>query len=58
LPGAWDFTVEWAAQPDANTGGLSLFAALRAQLGLELKARKLAVPMLVIDSMEKTPTPN
>jgi uncharacterized protein (TIGR03435 family) len=58
LQGAWDFTVEWATRPDANVGGLSLFAALQAQLGLELKARKLPVPLLVIHSMEKTPTPN
>ena len=58
LQGAWDFTVEWATLPDANAGGLSLFAAFQAQLGLELKARKLSVPVLVIDSMERAPTPN
>jgi uncharacterized protein (TIGR03435 family) len=57
LQGAWDFTVEWAPLADAG-GGLSLFAALQGQLGLELKARRLPVPVLVIDSMEKTPTPN
>ena len=58
LEGAWDFTVEWATRPDASAGGLSLFAALQAQLGLELKPKKLPVPVLVIDSMQKTPTPN
>ena len=58
LQGTWDFTVEWAPLTEANAGGLSLFAALQAQLGLELKPRKLPVPVLVIDSMEKTPTPN
>jgi uncharacterized protein (TIGR03435 family) len=47
-----------ATRPEADVGGLSLFAALQAQLGLELKARKLPVPVLVIDSMEKTPVPN
>ena len=59
LQGAWDFTVEWAplAETDAG-GGLTLFAALQAQLGLELKAKKLPVPVLVIDSMERTPTSN
>jgi uncharacterized protein (TIGR03435 family) len=58
LQGAWDFTVEWATRPDANTGGLSLFAAFQAQLGLELKPKKLPVSVLVIDSMEKAPTSN
>jgi uncharacterized protein (TIGR03435 family) len=58
LPGAWDFTVEWAPLTEANAGGLTLFAALQAQLGLELKSRRLPVPVLIIDSMEKTPTPN
>jgi uncharacterized protein (TIGR03435 family) len=58
LEGAWDFTIEWAARPEADAGGLSLFAALQAQLGLELLQRKLPVPVLIIDSMEKTPTPN
>ena len=59
LQGAWDFAVEWAplAETDAG-GGLTLFAALQAQLGLELKAKKLPVPVLVIDSMERTPTSN
>lgn len=59
LQGAWDFTFEWAplAETDAS-GGLTLFAALQAQLGLELKAKKLPVPVLVIDSMERTPTSN
>jgi len=43
-------------QPRADTeGGLTLFAALQAQAGLQLTSRKLSSPVLVIDSMEKTP---
>ncbi|HWE49529.1 MAG TPA: TIGR03435 family protein [Bryobacteraceae bacterium] len=59
LRGTWDFIVEFAPLAEAETGGgLSLFAALQAQLGLELKAKKLPVPVLAIDSMQKTPSPN
>lgn len=59
LEGAWDFSVEWAPLAELDSvGGLSLFAALQAQLGLELKAVKLPVPVLVIDSMERAPTAN
>jgi uncharacterized protein (TIGR03435 family) len=57
LDGAWDFEVEWTplAQIETN-GGLTLFAALQAQLGLELAKKKLAVPVLVMDSVERMPT--
>lgn len=37
-----------------SSGGLTLFAALQAQLGLQLEAKKLPVPVLVIDSIERT----
>jgi uncharacterized protein (TIGR03435 family) len=59
LDGTWDFSFQWAplAELDSN-GGLSLFAALQAQLGLKLKPAKLPVPVLVIDSMERAPMPN
>jgi uncharacterized protein (TIGR03435 family) len=57
LDGAWDFKLEWTplAQIETN-GGLTLFAALQAQLGLELAKKKLAVPVLEVDSVERTPT--
>jgi uncharacterized protein (TIGR03435 family) len=58
LQGAWDFTIEWAAWPDNDVGGLSLFGALQAQLGLQLLQKRLPVPVLIIDSMAKAPTPN
>ena len=59
LEGAWDFTLEWMplAQVESD-GGMTLFAALQAQLGLQLEARKLAVPAVVIDSIERTPADN
>ncbi len=59
LGGAWDFTVEYtpAAQIE-DKGGLTLFAALQAQLGLQLESRRLPVSVVVVDNMARTPTDN
>ncbi len=43
--------------PEAENG-LDLLSALREQLGLELKARKVPVDLLVIDHIAQTPTTN
>src|SRR6185312_12782449 len=57
LEGWWEFTLEWTPSADLETnGGLTLFAALQSQLGLQLENKKLPVPVVVIDSMERTPT--
>ncbi len=62
LPGAWGFSVEWtppspnATEPD--NGGLTIFAALQAQLGLKLESKRVPVPVVVVDSMSRTPTDN
>jgi uncharacterized protein (TIGR03435 family) len=59
LQGVWDFSVEWTPQSQLeNNGGLTLFAALQAQLGLQLAQRKVAVPVLVVDKIERTPEAN
>ena len=39
-------------------GGVSLFDAVKRQLGLKLEQEKRPVPVLVIDHIEETPTPN
>ncbi len=44
-----------AADPN---GAVSLFDAVRRQLGLKLDAEKRPVPVLVIDQIEENPTPN
>jgi uncharacterized protein (TIGR03435 family) len=59
LDGWWEFTLDWTSLADLETnGGMTLFAALQSQLGLQLENRKLPVPVVVIDSMERTPAAN
>lgn len=59
LRGAWDFTLEWTPMEQIeSSGGLTFFAALRSQTGLQLRNRKLAVPVLVVDHIERTPADN
>ncbi len=56
--GYFDFTLDWSPT-DANPGpNPTLFTALTEQLGLQLKAQKMAVKVLVVDSVNKQPTPN
>jgi uncharacterized protein (TIGR03435 family) len=55
LTGAFDVRMVWtsAALVDQGEGGLTVFDALEKQLGLKLQAKKLPVPVTVIDHMEK-----
>jgi len=70
LSGNFDFDLEWtpeaAKTPLSSTGGvaqpslddnLSIYTALREQLGLELKATTGAIDVIVIDSVS-APTPD
>jgi transposase len=41
-----------------SSGAATIFSALKEQLGLRLEARKGPVDLLVIDSVQKTPTEN
>lgn len=58
LSGAWDFSIEWTPPGKSADGGLDLFAALQAQLGLRLENEDVPVPVLVIESIERTPGEN
>lgn len=58
LQRAWDFALEWMPPNQTDDGGHSLFSALESQLGLRLESRKTAVPVIVIDSMERAPSDN
>jgi uncharacterized protein (TIGR03435 family) len=58
LQGAWDFSIEWTPSGQSDEGGLDLFGALQAQLGLRLESKEVPVPVLIVDSMDRTPTDN
>lgn len=57
LKGTYDFTLDWTV-PGPDSQAPSLFTALQEQLGLRLEAQKRSVDVLVVDSLEKTPTAN
>ena len=60
LTGAYNLKLEWT--PDTGTASttseVSLFTALREQMGLRLEPSKVAVEVVVVDSVERTPTEN
>jgi uncharacterized protein (TIGR03435 family) len=61
LQSAWDFSIEWAPPTSADepdNGGLSIFAALRSQLGLKLESKRVPVPVVVIDRIARKPSDN
>jgi uncharacterized protein (TIGR03435 family) len=69
LPGKYDFTLKWTAEPSATpenstesadaAGDSSspLFAAIHDQLGLKLEPQKAPLPVLVIDHAERLAEP-
>lgn len=58
LPGARDIALDWMPKTQESDGGKTLFAALQAQLGLQLVSKKAAVSVVVVDSMDQTPAEN
>jgi uncharacterized protein (TIGR03435 family) len=68
LAGIFQVELKWksessaAGTPDAvgvaGEPGLSIFTAIKQQLGLILKADKVSVDMIVIDHADRTPTEN
>ncbi len=61
LKGSWDFDLKWTgrgALARAGADGISIFDAVDKQLGLKLQPDKLAVPVLVVDSVNERPTEN
>jgi uncharacterized protein (TIGR03435 family) len=61
LEGKWDFTIKWtppALLARAGADGISVFDAVDKQLGLKLEAGKVPQPVLFVDSVSETPTPN
>jgi uncharacterized protein (TIGR03435 family) len=61
LAGAWDFELKWTSRnrlAQAGSDGITLFDAIDKQLGLKLEAQKLPLPVLYVESLNQTPTPN
>ena len=59
LEGFYEFTLEWSRTPGPPEApdGVSIFTALREQVGLQLTPSRSGVEILVIDQIER-PTPN
>jgi uncharacterized protein (TIGR03435 family) len=59
LKGAWDFDIHWSYQKPADgSSGTSIFDAVDKQLGLKLEATTAPLPVVFVDSVDETPTPN
>jgi uncharacterized protein (TIGR03435 family) len=65
LKGAYDFNLDWAppSKPGAEASsdavaGLTIFGAVEAQLGLKVERKKLPLPIIVIDHVERVPADN
>lgn len=57
LTGKYDFTITYG--DGTSSGPTSLTAGeVRERLGLELKETKLSLPVIVVDSIDRTPTDN
>jgi uncharacterized protein (TIGR03435 family) len=65
IDGKFDFTLEFARErpgaPDAPpepATAPSLFTAVQQQLGLQLVSKKVVMPVVVVESVERVPTEN
>lgn len=58
IAGRYDISIEYAPDDTVDSTLPSLFTALEETVGLRLVPRKVPVEMLVIDSVDETPTPN
>ncbi len=61
LKGAWDFDLKWSNRSQlalAGADGMPLNDALEKQLGLKLEKMMAPRPVILVDSVNETPTPN
>jgi uncharacterized protein (TIGR03435 family) len=56
LTDKYDFELRWTGDP--SPGGISLFDALRNQLGLKVTVETAPAPVLVVEAVDHVPTPN
>ena len=61
LKGAWDFDLHWinlGQLKNAGPDGISLYDAIDKQLGLKLERTTAPTPVVVVESVNQTPSPN
>jgi uncharacterized protein (TIGR03435 family) len=60
LKGWWDFDIKWNPPVLTNGGssGITIFDAVDKQLGLKLERQTVPRPVLIVDSVNETPSPN
>jgi len=61
LKGTWDFDLKWSNRSQlalAGADGIPLNDALEKQLGLKLEKTMAPRPVILVDSVNETPTPN
>lgn len=61
LKGSWDFELKWTSRQLLTAAGadaITIFDAVDKQLGLKLEPQKVAVPVIVVDSVNQKPTDN
>jgi uncharacterized protein (TIGR03435 family) len=58
LTGSYDISFSFEPNPEADSTQPTLPVALKKATGLELKSKLVPVNMIVIDSVDKVPTPN
>jgi uncharacterized protein (TIGR03435 family) len=58
LDGGWDFDIAWTYQIPKDADGVTIFSAVDKQLGLKLEQKTAPLPVVVIESVNETPTPN
>jgi uncharacterized protein (TIGR03435 family) len=61
LKGAFDFDLKWTpsgARARSGAAAVSIFDALESQLGLKLALETAPQPVLLVDGVDETPSPN
>ena len=61
LKGSWDLDLKWTPRGQlgqAGADGISIFSAVEKQLGLKLDLLTAPRPVLIVDSVNETPTAN
>lgn len=64
LQGAFDFMLDWAPAAQVADAALeplpgpTIFEAVESQLGLKLERKKLPLPIIVVDRVDRVPTGN